>query len=223
MKLYVLPPSPRAIKVLATKNHLKIECEVHPLNYFGAEQLGPEFAKLNPNKRQPVLQDGEWVLWESNAILFHLALLKPDGRLWPEGARDRADVMRWLFWESSHWDPAWDILLTERLKKQYFVTEQSGRRTQGKTVEPQAPNAERVAEGEQYVRELAAILNTHLSHRDWLVGKAPSIADLALAAWIPGAPLVGVALTEHYAISRWYEKVETLSGWRDSLPQRTPT
>lgn len=70
MRLHVFPPSPRAIKVVAVKNHLDLECEICVVDYFRAEQTTPEFAKLNPNQRQPVLEDGEWTLWESNAILF---------------------------------------------------------------------------------------------------------------------------------------------------------
>jgi glutathione S-transferase len=217
MRLHVLPPSPRATKTLAAKNHLELECEVRVLDYFNAEQTDPEFAKLNPNKRQPVLEDDDWVLWESNAILFYLASKKPDAGLWPSGSRDQADVMRWLSWESGHWDPAWDILITERLKKSFFTTRDSGRRTGGRTEAPLAPDPERIAEGGRYVRELAAVLEAHLGSRMWLVGEAPTISDFAVAAWIPCATAVSLPLVDYGAIGRWYGRVAGLRGWAEAI------
>jgi glutathione S-transferase len=217
MRLHVLPPSPRAIKVLAVKNHLGLECEIHALDYFKADQTRPEFAALNPNKRMPVIEEDDWVLWESNAILFYLACKRPDAGLWPSGVRQQADVMRWLAWESSHWDPAWDILLTERVKKSFFISRESGRRTAGRTDAPQPPDAARIAEGERYVRELAAILDSHLSGRNWLVAERSTIADFALAAWMPAAASVGLPLTNYDAVARWYDRVAALPGWREAV------
>jgi glutathione S-transferase len=218
MKLYVLPPSPRAIKVIAVAAHLNIGCEIHALDYSNAEQSSPAFRRLNPNGRQPVLEDDDgWVLWESNAIVFDLALRKPEAGLWPSARRSQADVMRWLAWESSHWDPAWDLLITERLKKQYFITGDSGRHTSGRAERPQAADPERIAEGERYLRELAPILDSHLIDRAWLVGEKPTIADFVLAAWIPVAGSAGFPMDHWAAIMRWYRSVSALPGWGAAL------
>ncbi len=70
MRLYVLPPSLRALKVIALKNHLGLDCEMQVVDLGKDEHLTPEFAALNPNKKMPVLVDDSFVLWESNAILF---------------------------------------------------------------------------------------------------------------------------------------------------------
>jgi glutathione S-transferase len=221
MRLHVFPPSPRAIKVVAVKNHLDLECEICVVDYFRAEQTTPEFAKLNPNQRQPVLEDGEWTLWESNAILFYLAAKKPDAGLYPDRARDQADVMRWLFWEGTQWDPACDVLITERVKKALLRVRESGRRTGGQSETPQPPDPQRVAEGEKWVGELAGILDAHLADRPWLVGDKPSIADFALGAWMPSAARVGLPLAGRQAIDSWYGRVTALRGWRESLPGST--
>jgi glutathione S-transferase len=220
MKLYVLPPSPRARKVIALKNYLGLKAEVHVLDYFRADHLKPEFGKLNPNKRMPVLEEDSWVLWESNAILFFLATKAPDSGVWPSASRDQVDVVRWLSWESSHWDPAWDILLTELIKKQIFVTRDSGRRTAGTTSGPLSGDPERIAEGTRYVQELSEILDAHLASRSWLVGDKPTIADFALASWIPSATPAGVSLDTFRAIMRWYASVAALPGWQEALPPR---
>lgn len=226
MHLHVLPPSPRAIKVLAAKNYLGLHCEIRVLDYFSADQSQPAFAKLNPNRRMPVLEDNGWVLWESNAILFYLTTKKPEAGLWPGGARDQADVIRWLAWEGSHWDPAWDIIITERLKKQVFITRDSGRRTEGRTSAPQVPDTERLAEGERYLHELAAVLDSHLEGRSWVAGNTLTIADFALAAWIPSSAPAGFPLSQFKAIASWYDRVQLLPGWRGAIAplgsMRTP-
>src|SRR5713226_5911877 len=90
VKLYVLPPSPRALKVIALKNHLGLECEMHIVDLGKGDQLTPEYIAMNPNKKMPVLDDDGHVLWESNAVLFYLASKKPESGVWPSDARRQA-------------------------------------------------------------------------------------------------------------------------------------
>jgi glutathione S-transferase len=214
MKLHILPPSPRAMKVVALKNYLQLDCEIRVLDYFRAEQTSPKFAVVNPNRRMPVLEDDGFVLWESNAILHYLASKRPEAGLWPSHARGHADALRWLFWEGAHWDQAWDILITERLKKTVFNTHESGRRTQGRASSPSTPDPARIAEGERYIQELATILNAHLSGRTWLVGETLSIADFAIGAWLPASGPVGFSIANYGEIVRWYRTIEALPDGR---------
>ncbi len=72
MKLYVLPPSPRAFKVIALKNYLALDCEMQLVDLGKGDQLAPEYIAMNPNRKMPVLEDDGFVLWESNAILLYL-------------------------------------------------------------------------------------------------------------------------------------------------------
>ena len=117
MKLFVFPPSPRATKVLALANHLDLNYEICLVDLLKGDQFKPEFVALNPNKKMPVLEDDGFVLWESNAILQYLAMKKPQAGLWPADGRGQADVLRWMFWEASHWFPACAILVFERVLK----------------------------------------------------------------------------------------------------------
>lgn len=217
MHLYVLPPSPRARKVIALRNYLKIDAEVRTLDYLQGDQLTPLFAQVNPNRRMPVLTEDGWALWESNAILFYFATKAPGSGLWPTASRDQADVIRWLSWESSHWDPAWDILITEHFKKKIFVTRESGRRTGGATSTPLPPDPQRVAEGVRCLRELSAVLDSHLANRSWLVGSRLTIADFAVATWIPTATATGFSLDDFGEIKRWYSSIAALPGWQGAL------
>src|SRR5258707_11971025 len=76
-ELYVFPPSPRAFKVMAIANYLGIEPTLHMLDIVKGEQRSPHYVALNPNMRMPTLRDGDYVLWESNAILQYLAGDRP--------------------------------------------------------------------------------------------------------------------------------------------------
>jgi glutathione S-transferase len=58
----------------------------------------PEFHSLNPNRRVPVIRDGDFVLWESNAILRYLCGRYSAGVLHPECPFRRADADRWMDW-----------------------------------------------------------------------------------------------------------------------------
>jgi glutathione S-transferase len=104
MRLYLYPPSPRVVGIVALKNHLGLDCELRSINLDRGDQLAPDYVALNPNGKIPTLEDEGFVLWESNAILFYLAARRPESGLWPADLRDQADVMRWLAWESAHWD-----------------------------------------------------------------------------------------------------------------------
>jgi glutathione S-transferase len=62
----------------------------------------PGFTALNPNRHIPVLQDGDFVLWESNAILRYVAMTVPGaGVLYPQSPRERANIDRWLDWQQT--------------------------------------------------------------------------------------------------------------------------
>jgi glutathione S-transferase len=96
MRLFIFPPSARVLAIVALKDYLNIECEVVPIDLSKGDQRTPEYAASNPNQKIPMLEDDNFVLWESNAILFHLANHKPQSGLWPSDLKGQADVLRWL-------------------------------------------------------------------------------------------------------------------------------
>ncbi len=117
MKLYGFPLSPNTRKVIAVTKHLGLPLELQVVDLGKGEQRRPEFMKLNPNAKTPVLVDGDFVLWESTAIMEYLASKKPGNSLWSNDARQRADISRWLCWTIAHWGPACGIFLWENMIK----------------------------------------------------------------------------------------------------------
>ena len=92
MKLYTFPPSPNSRKIMAVAHYLGIELDVHFVDLTKGDQMKPEFLALNPNHKIPTLQDGDFVLWESNAIMQYLAASQSDRSLWPREPRPQAEV-----------------------------------------------------------------------------------------------------------------------------------
>jgi len=153
MRIYCFPPSPNSRKVLALAAHLGIAHETELVDLTKGESRKPEFLKLNPTGRTPVLVDGDFVLWESNAILQYLAASKPSA-LWPEDARSRADIMRWQSWQLAHWGVACGILVWEKLVK--------------KLLNAGNPDANEVKRGEEMFHKEAAVLDaTSFSGTIW--------------------------------------------------------
>jgi glutathione S-transferase len=204
MKLYVLAPSPRALKVLALNNHLGLQCELQIVDLGKGDQLTPEYSTLNPNKKMPVLEDEGFVLWESNAILFYLAAKKPESGLWPSDVKSQADVLRWLAWESAHWDSvACGAVAYEKRSKTVLGLG---------AAEPAF-----VARGEQNFHRFAAVLNDSLRGHTWLAGNALTIADFSVGAWVPSAQRLGLPIATYTEIMRWYDGLAALPAWQASV------
>ena len=208
LKLHAFPLSPRGFKVLAAANHLGLDYEFIMVNLGSGEQKRPEFLALNPNARMPVLEDDGFVLWESNAILQYLAAKKPDAGLLPMDERGRADVTRWLFWDSCHWDPACVIFIFENLVKQ--------------VLKMGAPDTAEIAKGEQRFHQFATVLEAQLASRKFICGDKPTIADFAIASPLNLAEQAKFPLEPYVNIRRWYGAVSALPAWQKTLAAAAP-
>ena len=208
MRLHVFPPSPRATKVMALVFHLDLDCELPVVNLFAGEQHRPEYAALNRNEKMPVLEDGPYKLWESNAILFYLASKQPASGLWPSGAQAQADVLRWMTWEAAHFTPACTPMAFERVVKKLAGLGE--------------PNPAEVARGEQEFHRYAPVLDEHLRGRRWLVGDALTIADFCVASSLIMAVPAQFPLAKYPEITRWYASVAALPGWQKALAATAP-
>jgi glutathione S-transferase len=208
MILHVFPPSPRALKVLALANHLKLDFETRIVDLFKGDQLKPEYAMLNPNKRMPVLEDDGFVLWESNAILFYLAAKSSDRTMWPADLKGQAEVLRWMTWEAAHWTPACIPLAFERV-----VKGMAGRGAPDEAVVEKAlPEFHRCAE----------VLDAHLKGRAWLTGANLTIADFAVGSAMAMAVPARYPIEGYGQITRWYGALAALPAWKKSLVAPPP-
>jgi glutathione S-transferase len=207
MKLYVFPPSGRALGVVALQNHLALDCEVRTIDLSGGDQRSPEYLALNPNSKMPTLEDDGFALWEANAILLYLAAKRPESGLWPSDVKGQADVLRWLAWESAHWD-------AESIGMVVF--EKSSKAVMG--LGP--PDPAFIVRGEQNFVRFAAVLDASLRGKTWLTGERLTIADFSIGGLVPSAERAGLPVRDFPEIVRWYSGLAALPAWRAALAIR---
>jgi glutathione S-transferase len=87
IRLHVFPLSPRAFKVLFAAHQIGVDYELVMVNLAAGAQRTAEYTGINPNQRMPALEDGDFKLWESNAIVQYLACLKPETGYLPDGLK----------------------------------------------------------------------------------------------------------------------------------------
>jgi glutathione S-transferase len=193
---WVLSPSCYKVRLMAALVGVRLDgvaVDFHP----GREHRSPGFLSLNPAGTLPVLTHGDLVLTETPAILAYLARLA--GRIeWlgPQDPGGAARVQQWLAFSSG---------LTASL---------GGARLHDMLGRPGDIAALR-ARGVRGLREVEAALveNRLLGAGRFLVGDAPSIADVAVFPYVMLAPDGGLPLDPYPAIRLWTRAVRALPGF----------
>jgi glutathione S-transferase len=149
------------------------------------------FGALNPLRQIPVLEDGDVVLADSNAILVYLARrYDPDGSWLPQDPLGAARVQRWLS------ICAGEIKFGPANARAVHLF---GAKTN-------------LADAQAVAVRLLTFMDAELAGRDWLAGEAPTLADIACYPYIAVAPEGGVDLAPYAHVRDWIARVEALPG-----------
>jgi len=206
IELYVFPPSPRAFKVMVVANHLGLDYTLQMVDFRKQDQRTPEYAALNPNMRMPTLKEGDYVLWESNAITQYLALKRPESGLLPKDERGRLDVTRWQFWDLAHWDPACAVFAFEYVAKRIVLGINE-------------PDMEAIAKGTEAFHRVAKVLDGQLKNRKFVTGDRLTLADFSLGAAMNFAEPAHYPIEPYGEIKRWFATLRALPSWQKTLNQ----
>ena len=204
MKLYYFTPSPNTRKVLAVAIHLQLPIDLRLVDLQKGEQHHPEFVQLNPTGRTPVLQDGDFILWESTAIMQYLASQVPNS-LWSEDPQIRADIMRWQSWQLAHWYSVCQPLQFENFVKALL---QLGK-----------PDPQVVQQASDRFHKEASVLNNYLANREYLVNNTLTLADFSVASDLTYAIPARFPLENYHHIQAWYTRIEQLPAWQQTAPR----
>lgn len=168
---------------------------------FGGNNT-PEYLAKNPNGLVPVIEEDGFILYESNAIVRYLAAKHAAGGLWPQDLRERADVDRWMEWQSTGYTPAmlqafWQLCRTPADKRDAAAVEASRAKSE----------------------KLTGVLDAHLAGRDFVAGRGFSAADICVGCaahrWL-GLPLQREPRPN---VERWYAALKARPGARSVLSQ----
>jgi len=163
MKLYEFGPT-RSIRARWTLQELGVDFESIRVNLVAGEHQRPEFLKINPAGKIPVLVDGDLVLTESVAIVLYLGEKYSSKGLLPADLGRRAQVNRWLLFAATELEqPLWRI----------------SRHTALYPEEQRLPEDVVIA-GREF-KEMAAVLEKHMQGREFVAGDSATVADFVLA------------------------------------------
>jgi glutathione S-transferase len=191
------PRSGNCYKIRLTAALLSLPVERRLYDIVKGETRTPDFlANVNANGRIPVLQIGNRFLPESNAACWYLA---EGSALIPADRFERADMLRWMFFEQYNHEPN---VATLRFWYQ-FVGE-------GNLSEFQKSQLAAKRAGGEAALDL---MEAHLAQTSWLVGASPSLADIALYAYTHVCEGGGFRLRDYPAICRWLDRIAALPGY----------
>lgn len=159
--------SSNVMKVLVVCDALGIPYErIDAGGAFGRTRE-PAYLALNPNATVPTIEDGDFALWESNAIMRYLTRTRaPGGTLYPTDPKQAGDCDRWLDWQLAS--------LNRPMTTIFF--------TYVRIPEPERDYAA-AAKARDEAEALWAMVERHLAGRDFIVGAQPTLADIALGIY----------------------------------------
>lgn len=205
MKLYVVAGSGNCRKVQATLSHLNITADIEYLGLVEGDLAEAGFVAMNPNGRVPVLVDGDFTLWESNAIMQYLADKVPDSTLFSQDPKTRADIIRWQCWELAHFNNALATLVFETVLKPQFIQQQ--------------PDQAVVDNATASLDTCSRILDDHLADRDFVVGDTITLADYSIANFEGFRNLTPYDWSGYPRVNAYYERLKNDPHWASTAPE----
>jgi GSH-dependent disulfide-bond oxidoreductase len=181
-------PTPNGLKISIALEELALPYTVHVVDLGAGEQHRPEFRRLNPNGKIPVIVDrdaGDLVIFESGAILLHLA--EKTGRLIPSDPHRRSQCLQWLMFQVGGLGP---MMGQSNVFFRYAP-------------EPLPWAIDRY---HREVRRLFEVLDGQLQAHEWLADEY-SIADIANWCWARTYRWSGVDIDGLPGLARWLAAV----------------
>jgi glutathione S-transferase len=174
-----------------TAKAVGVEFNLHVINTMKGEQLTPEYLKMNPQHTVPTLKDGDFVLWESRAIMAYLVgkFGKSDA-LYPKDVKLRAVVDQRMYFDMGTLNEKFhDYFKMKVFKKDVDATEQL-----------------------KALEAALEFLNKFLEGASYVAGDHLTIADITIFATVSTCELAGVSLEKFSNVTKWVQKC------RDNIP-----
>jgi glutathione S-transferase len=198
------------LKVLGRASSINVRkvlwtCAELDLN-FEHVQSDARLLERNPNATVPVIQDGDFVLWESNAICRYLAARQPRSQLLPEDPRLRAQVEQWMDWQATELNNSWRyaFLALVRLNPEY---------TQARDI------AASIASWHRHMK----MLDDHFAHGgQFITGEHFTLADVVLGLSVHRWLLSPIERPPLDAVHGYYQRLTVRPAFRAQVDMNVP-
>jgi glutathione S-transferase len=202
MKLYYHPVSTtsRSIVLFAAESGIPLDLQV--VDLMTGEHVQPAYAAINPNRLVPVLEDGNFRLTESSAILKYLAE-KTGSPAYPKDLRQRARVNEMMDWVNTQIcrDFAYGFVYPQIFpnNKRPDATVQKGT----------------IAWGKEKSAAWLKVLDEKLlgPGKKYLCGDQITVADYFAASFVSLAEVIRCDLSKYPNVKRWFDGMKALKNW----------
>jgi glutathione S-transferase len=197
LKLYDYSESPYCQKTRIVLAEKDLSFDIVPVDLKAGEQKRPEFLKLNPFGKVPVLIDDEMIIYDSTIINEYLEDEYPHPPLLPADSSARARVRSFEDYADNAFIPVTGIIMNELRKPE-------GER-----------DAEKLANARQQVQRMLAVIDGSLAGRQWLAGNF-SLADVAFAPRVVILPALGVEVDPEWKnVASWIQRLNQRASIHD--------
>lgn len=197
MKLYHYPVSGHSHRVRLFLSLIGVDAELVQIDLGSGENRAAPFLALNRFGQVPVLEDGDTIVSDSNAILVYLAKKYERSDWLPEDPAGAAAVQRWLSVAAGQiaYGPG-AARLVVLFNARFDMAEVSAR-----------------------AHAILKLIDAELDTRVWIAASRPTLADVALYSYIARAQDGRIALTSYPAVQAWLARIETLPGFVPFSPE----
>ena len=185
--------SPNVQKIFIMLEETGLPYNFKPVDVWAAANHSPEFVKLNPNKKIPVIVDTEgpggkpYTVFESGAILMYLA--EKTGKFMPKDMAKKYDVIQWLMVQMSGVGPTF------------------GNFTHFNLFAPKPADPYALSRYKSELLRLYELLNSRLGQAKYLGGDEYSIADMATFPWTRQYQAQGANIEKLSNFKRWFDEL----------------
>jgi glutathione S-transferase len=173
---------------------------------FEREDWNEEHAALNPNRMVPVLVDGDFVLWESNAICRYLCAREASEALLPRDARARAGIEQWMDWQATELNNAWRYAFMALVR-----------------ASPQHGDPAQVAASVDNWNRHVGILDARLAATGaWVAGKRFTLADIVIGLSLNRWSMTPMARPDYPQVAAYLARLADRPGYREWCANGVP-
>ncbi len=199
MKLHTHPLSQHCRRVMMLCAESDLEIDTQLVDLLSGEHKSDEFLAMSPFGQLPVLEDGDYVLAESHAIMKYLISDQDDPALYPKDPKARANIDMWMDWTHSKLNPPIQTITIHTL-----VLGDNG-------------DKELVAKSQDEAVGVLDILEKGIQRREGIGGQL-SMADLCIASTLAQYEMSGGSLSAYPHTSAWFDGIKGRASFQNTAP-----
>ncbi|WP_375261028.1 glutathione S-transferase family protein [Palleronia sp.] len=203
IELHCFGESGNAYKAALPMELAGVEWRPVLVDFFNGATRSEEFRRLNVMGEAPVMVDGDLILTQSGVMQQHI--VEKTGRFGGADVAEAREVLRWQFWDN------------------HKLSAQAGSTRFLMNFLPEEKRPQPVIEFMQgRLRAAYKVLDSHLTGRDWIVGRDVTVADFSCCSYLFYPEPFGFDRADWPEIDRWLGNIQSLPGWKhpyDLMPR----